>query len=138
VLHLVVVPRQNAGQALREKRPHLAQGRPHRLIDLNKSRRIAFQSGVICGSRSSGAAVRLSNIKSAWLTECDFSVVLLEVQISDAKKARTVRGLGFALGRAEVSGRLADRNLQRTDAVDTAFDLVARVERGDASRPFPS
>src|SRR5712671_1387537 len=37
-------------------------------------------------------------------------------------------------GRAEASGRLANRNLQRTDAVHAAFDLVARVERGDASR----
>jgi hypothetical protein len=36
VPHLVVVPRQNAGQGFCEKRPHLAQRRPHRLVDLEQ------------------------------------------------------------------------------------------------------
>jgi hypothetical protein len=36
VPHLVVVPRQDAGQGYCEKRPHLAQRRPHRLVDLKQ------------------------------------------------------------------------------------------------------
>jgi len=33
---LVVEPRQNAGQGFCEERPHLAQGRPHRLVDIKQ------------------------------------------------------------------------------------------------------
>src|SRR6478672_5916312 len=43
------------------------------------------------------------------------------------------RGLSISRGDAALF-RIADRNLQRADAVDTAFDLVARLELGDAGR----
>src|SRR5207237_6910418 len=45
-----------------------------------------------------------------------------------------VRGLHFSLVGTAGSGRLADRDLQRADTIDPAFDAVAWRERGDAGR----
>src|SRR3981189_3145391 len=55
---------------------------------------------------------------------------------SDAKKAPDKSGAWFFKSRQipAVLLRLADRNLERADAIDAAFDFIAGVELGDAGR----
>src|ERR1700681_4522728 len=92
----------------------------------SKSRRIAFQSGVIGGS--SASVVGSAHLMCAWLTDCEFIRGSTKVRKFERKKGPE-RGFGavfFALSQS--GGWLADRDFQDAYAVDPAFDLVAGRE----------
>src|SRR6202140_4261055 len=102
-----------------------------------KSRRIAFQSGVIGGSSASVVAISPFTVMCVWLTDCEFVRSSTEKCANPDAKTAPNRGSGpcFALcAGCRLCGRLADRNLQGADAIDPAFDLVAGRQRRDACR----